>query len=202
MARKVLRPPPAYPGMTVGLFGGTFDPPHAGHRNVSDMALKRLGLDRLWWLVTPGNPLKDRADMTKLKKRLKRVRKFVRHPRVDVTGFEAALPNAYSAETIAFLVNRYPAVRFVWIMGADNLASFHRWHLWREILWTMPVAVFDRPGYRHAAMSAPAVVSFARYRVDESDAAGLWRYRAPAWMLLTLPLSPLSSTQLRDGDGK
>lgn len=197
MKKKNLRPPPAYPGMTIGLLGGTFDPPHDGHMHISEVALKRLGLDRLWWLVTPGNPLKDRADMTKFKKRLKKARKFARHPRIDVTGFEAARGSAYTAQTLAFLVERYPAVRFIWVMGADNLASFHKWHLWREIASTMPIAVVDRPGYRLPALSSPAAHVFSRYRVEESDAAGLYRYRAPAWTMLTLPLSFLSSTELR-----
>jgi len=197
MKKKHLRPPPAYPGMTIGLLGGTFDPPHDGHMHISEVALKRLGLDRLWWLVTPGNPLKDRSDMTKFKTRLKKARKFACHPRIDVTGFEAARGSAYTAQTLAFLVERYPAVRFIWVMGADNLAGFHKWHLWREIMCSMPIAVVDRPGYRFAALSGPAAQTFAHYRVEESDAAGLYRYRPPAWTMLTLPLSFLSSTELR-----
>lgn len=197
-----LLPPPAFPGMTIGLLGGTFDPPHDGHMHISEVALKCLGLDRLWWLVTPGNPLKDRSDMTAFETRLKKARKFARHPRIDVTGFEAARGSAYSAQTLAYLVERYPEVRFIWVMGADNLASFHKWHLWREILCTVPVAVMDRPGYRFAAMSSPAAQAFSRYRVEESDAAGLYRYRAPAWTMLTLPLSSLSSTELRQGRAK
>lgn len=201
MAISKLRPPPAYPGMTIGLFGGTFDPPHEGHLRVAETALKRLGLDRLWWMVTPGNPLKDRADMTKFKTRLEKARTFVRHPRIDVTGFEASLGSAYSAETVAFIVNRYPQTRFIWIMGADNLEGFHRWKQWREILMTLPVAIADRPGYRHRALSNPAATAFAPFRVDESDARGLSRFRPPAWTLLTLRLSDLSSTQLRSKKG-
>lgn len=192
-----LSPPLACPGMRVGLLGGTFDPPHEGHLHISETVLKRLGLDRLWWLVTPGNPLKDRAGVTHFEKRLKAAQDYVHHPRIDVTGFEAQLGNAYSAQTISFLVKRFPETHFVWVMGADNLAAFHHWYMWREILATLPVAVVDRPGYRFAAVAGQAAQAFARYRIDESDAAGLWRYHAPAWSLLTLPLSALSSTQLR-----
>lgn len=194
-----LRPPPAYPGMKIGLFGGTFDPPHDGHLHVAETALKRLGLDQVWWLVTPGNPLKDRAGMSKFKKRLKESRTFARHPKIIVTGLEAGLGSAYSANTISFILNRYPETHFVWVMGADNLENFHHWQQWREIMRSLPVAIADRPGFRHKALSAVAAICFARYRVDEADAAGLWRYRAPAWTLLTLQLSSLSSTELRTG---
>lgn len=197
MVETLLKPPLAFPGMRIGLLGGTFDPPHAGHLHISDIALKRLGLDRLWWLVTPGNPLKTRKDVAAFDKRLKRASGFVQNPRIDVTGFEAARGYRYSADTVSFLAERFPGTHFVWIMGADNLAGFHRWHLWREILWTLPVAIADRPGFRFAALSGQAAHRFARFRVDESDAAGLWRFYPPAWTLLTLPLSAVSSTQLR-----
>lgn len=199
MPDEKLKPPPAFPGMTIGLLGGTFDPPHEGHKHISDIALKRLGLDRLWWLVTPGNPLKTRTDVASFAKRLGQARALARHPRIDVTGFEAARGSTYSAETICFLVNRYPATRFIWVMGADNLVVFHRWGLWAEILCTLPVAVVDRPGYRLPALAGRAASRFASARVDESDSAGLKRFRPPAWTLLTNRLSPLSSTELRSG---
>lgn len=183
--------------MTIGLLGGTFDPPHEGHTHISEIALKRLALDRLWWLVSPGNPLKTRSDMTAFGKRLERARAFARHPRIDVTGFEAERGSAYTAETIAFLVERFPAVRFIWVMGADNLAGFHLWHLWKEILCTLPVAVMDRPGYRLPAVAGRAAQYFSCARVEESDASGLSHLGPPAWTLLTNRLSPLSSTELR-----
>lgn len=192
-----VKTPLAFPGMTIGLLGGTFDPPHDGHRHISEIALRRLGLDRLWWLVTPGNPLKSRSDVTAFVKRLDKARTFARHPRIDVTGFEAERGSSYTAETIAFLVERFPAVRFIWVMGADNLASFHRWHLWKEILCTVPVAVVDRPDYRLPAVAGRAAQYFSFARVEESDASGLSRLSPPAWTLLTNRLSPLSSTELR-----
>ena len=111
--------------MTIGLLGGTFNPPHAGHMHISEVALKRLGLDRLWWLVTPGNPLKTKGDTASFTRRLVQAQKLARHPRIDVTGFEASLGSAYTADMLGFLTRRYPGTRFIWVMGADNLAALH-----------------------------------------------------------------------------
>jgi len=183
--------------MSIGLLGGTFDPPHAGHVQISEMALKRLGLDRLWWLVTPGNPLKTRGDMASFTDRLKAARAVVRNPRIVVTGLEAAAGSTYTADTIAFLNRRYPDTQFVWIMGADNLVEFDRWNRWRDIMQAVPIAVMDRPGYRLAARASRAARRFANAYVEESDALGLKHIAPPAWTFLTVPLSPLSSTKLR-----
>ena len=182
--------------MAVGLLGGTFDPPHTGHLHISEVALKRLALDRLWWLVTPGNPLKTRRDVASFGERLRQAERLARHPRIDVTGFEAA-GNVYTADTIDFLVRRYPATRFIWVMGADNLVTFHRWHRWQDILRTVAVAVVDRPGFRFAARAGRAARCFDRAYADESDASGLKLIAPPVWTLLTAELSPLSSTALR-----
>jgi nicotinate-nucleotide adenylyltransferase len=192
-----LHPPPAFPGMTIGLLGGSFNPPHAGHMHISEVALKRLGLDRLWWLVTPGNPLKTKGDTASFTRRLVQAQKLARHPRIDVTGFEASLGSAYTADMIGFLTRRYPGTRFIWVMGADNLVTFHHWRDWREILGLVPVAVIDRPGYRYAARAGIAAQCFAGAYVDESDANGLYRYQPPAWTFLSAPLSGLSSSGLR-----
>lgn len=199
VSREHLRPPPAYPGMTIGLLGGTFDPPHGGHSHISEMALKRLGLDRLWWLVTPGNPLKTRGDGAAFAKRFAQARAQTRDPRIVVTGFEASLGSAYTAETLRYLTRRYPETRFIWVMGADNLVTFHRWERWRDILQLAPVAVVDRPGYRYAALSGRAARAFTHVFVDESDARGLGRLAPPAWTFITARLSALSSTGLRAG---
>jgi len=132
----------------VGIMGGTFNPPHAGHQLVSSTTLKRLQLDQLWWVVTPGNPLKSNGGLPSLESRMEACRALVSDPRMTVTGFEAELQTPYTAATLAFLRKRYPAVHFVWVMGADNLAGFHRWQHWRDIMETMPIAVVDRPGWR------------------------------------------------------
>jgi len=183
--------------MTIGLLGGTFDPPHGGHMHISEVALKRLGLDALWWLVTPGNPLKTRDDMAAFHERFAQARAQANDPRIEVTGFEASLGSAYTAETLKFLKQRYPETRFIWVMGADNLVNFHRWEHWRHILQLFPVVVVDRPGYRFSALSGPAARAFAGAYVDESDARGIARFALPAWTFLTARLSELSSTQLR-----
>jgi nicotinate-nucleotide adenylyltransferase len=192
-----VRTPLCLPGQRVGVMGGTFNPPHDGHRIAAEAAMKRLLLDQIWWLITPGNPLKSHNGLPPLEGRMNLVRTFARGPRMKITGFERELGTRYTAGTLSFLKLRYPAVRFVWIMGADNLASFHRWQHWRHIAEMMPIAVVDRPGWRHAGLSSPAGEALKRYRLPESEAASLADRKPPAWMLLTIRLSGLSSTALR-----
>ena len=187
------------PGQVVGIMGGSFNPPHDGHRIVAETAVKRLGLDQLWWVVTPGNPLKPNDDLPSLDERMAQCRKFAVGPRMHVTGFEQELGTPYTAATVAFLQHRFPDVRFVWVMGADNLASFDRWQHWREIAATMPIAVVDRPGWRLKALAGPAASVLADRRLTELNARHLARHRPPAWVYLTSRLSPLSSTALRAG---
>lgn len=189
--------PPAPGGLRIGIMGGSFNPPHVGHLTVARTARRRLGLDRLWWLVTPGNPLKSHGELKPLATRLEAVRDLAGRGRMVVTAFEAELGSSYTAETLSYLKARYGGVRFVWVMGADNLATFHHWQNWEEIARMMPFAVVDRPGWRFPALSSPAARTFARYRLPESRAALLPFAKPPAWTFLTTRLSPVSSTELR-----
>jgi nicotinate-nucleotide adenylyltransferase len=188
--------------MRIGLFGGTFDPPHRAHLSASLLALKRLRLDRIWWLVTPGNPLKDTRGLAPLAERLAAARALTRDPRIAITGFEADLGVRYSYDTVLYLVKRCPGVRFVWIMGADNLRSFHRWQKWRGIADLVPMAVIDRLGPSLYSMGATAAQALGRARIPESAAASLADHRPPAWVFVHGLKSPLSSTALRAARGR
>jgi nicotinate-nucleotide adenylyltransferase len=183
--------------MRIGLFGGTFDPPHAAHLAASLLAMKRLRLDRVWWLVTPGNPLKDTRGLEPLAKRMAQARALARHPRVHVTGLEAVINTRYTYDTLEFLRRRCPGVRFVWVMGADNLRSFYRWQNWRGIADLMPMAVIDRMGSSLYAASGRAAQALARHRLPERLATTLANRPPPAWLYLHGLKSPLSSTALR-----
>ena len=189
--------PPHAPGMRIGLFGGTFDPPHLAHLGAALLALKRLKLDRVWWLVTPGNPLKNTSGLAPLPERIAAARALTRHPRIDITGLEAVIKTRYTYDTISWLVTRCPGVRFVWIMGADNLRSFHRWQKWRKIVELVPIVVIDRLGPSLYAAASPAGNALARIRIHEYSAASLPDRKAPVWTFLHGLKSPLSSTALR-----
>ena len=192
-----VRTPRAPRGQRIGVMGGSFNPAHGGHRIVAETAVRRLALDAVWWLVTPGNPLKQQDDLAPLKERLARVHDYARGPRMHVTSFERDLATPYTASTLAFLKQRHPGVHFVWIMGADNLAGFDRWQHWRAIAQTMPFAVVDRPGWRLKALASRAAIALASARLPESDARSLPLRRPPAWTFLTSRLSSVSSTRLR-----
>jgi nicotinate-nucleotide adenylyltransferase len=184
-------------GMRIGLFGGTFDPPHAAHRAACLLAMRRLGLDRVWWLVTPGNPLKDTDGLTPLAQRIAAARALANHPRIDVTDLEADLGTSYTYETIHYLVQRCPGVQFVWIMGADNLRHFHRWQRWRDIAKLVPIAVVDRLGPSLYSAAGVAGNALAWARIPETAAKSLPGRKPPAWLFLHGLKSPLSSTALR-----
>jgi len=184
-------------GRRVGLLGGSFNPAHDGHVRISAIARARLGLDRVWWLVSPQNPLKSGGDLADLARRAAAARALARPGYIEVTTLEAAIGARYTIETVTFLRRRYPDVRFVWLMGADNLAIFHRWRAWRAIARTMPIAVIDRPGTGFPAAASRVARLLARRRLDEADAPALATASPPAWLIIHGPLSPQSSTAIR-----
>ena len=188
-------------GMRIGLLGGSFNPPHVAHRAISLFAIKRLKLDRVWWLVTPGNPLKDQDGLRDLNERTAAARKMASDPRIDVSCLESVIGTRYTVDTISYLRRRASGLRFVWIMGADNLAQFHRWQNWRRIASEVPIAVIDRPPQSFRALAAPAAQALACYRLPENQAGRLADQRAPAWVFLTGMKLNLSSTGLRNPDG-
>ena len=162
-------------GMRIGLFGGTFDPPHGAHRAASLIAMKRLNLDRIWWLVTPGNPLKDSRGLAPPDERIAAARALARHPRIEVTGLEAEIGARYTYDTMRYLLAHCPGVRFVWIMGADNLRTFHRWQKWRDIAAMVPIAVIDRLGpslYATAGLAGQALAPLSPARFAGKAAGG------------------------------
>lgn len=193
--------PVAGEGQAIGLFGGSFNPPHEGHLNLCDLALKRLELDQLWWIVTPGNPLKDTSRLAPLEERIRQCRAMITHPKIRVTAFEAQYRVRYTADTLRLVKKLRPRNEFVWLMGADNLADFHRWQDWREIADMMPIAVIDRPGSTLSYHSAQASIALSQFRIDEDDARLLHRMKAPAWTFLHGPRSSLSSTAIRSVQG-
>lgn len=189
--------PPHAPGLKVGLFGGSFNPAHEGHRAASLLALGRLRLDRVWWLVSPGNPLKDTSNLPALDLRSAVASGCARDPRIVVTDLEARIGARYSYQTVLYLKARCPGVHFVWIMGADNLAHFERWKHWRTIAANMPIAIIDRPGSTLSATHARAALALSRYRYDETDARIFALAKPPAMIFLHGPRSDISSTALR-----
>lgn len=188
--------PTAFRGQRIGLLGGSFDPPHEGHVNITEQALRRFDLDRVWWLVTPGNPLKARGP-SPLAHRVATARALMSDPRVTVTGLEERLGTRVTADTIRALQRRYRGVRFVWLMGSDNLVQFDGWDRWRDIAARVPVGVMARPGSRLAARLSPAAQMMGRWRLPETRARALAVTTPPAWVLINLPMSNLSSTAIR-----
>jgi len=188
--------PYARAGQTIGLLGGSFDPAHEGHAHVTREALKRFGLDRVWWLVSPGNPLKAHGPAP-LEDRLRHARALMRHPRVVVTDIEARLGTRYTAETLRALQMRYPGVRFTWLMGADNLAQFHQWDKWREIMQRVPIGVIARPGDRLSARMSKAAASFADAKLPARASHRLPFATPPAWCFINIPMRDISSSAIR-----
>ena len=191
-----LHPPP---GQRIGLLGGSFNPAHDGHVELTELALAKLGLDVVWWLVTPQNPLKPADGMAPLAERMAGARQAARGLPIVVTDIETQLGTRYTADTLAALCRHFPDARFVWLMGADNLVQVHRWHGWSKIFHTVPVAVFARPAYSLRAESAKAARRFARYRLPSFRGRRLADQRPPAWVLFKRPHNPQSATRLRQG---
>ena len=188
--------PVAKAGQVIGLLGGSFDPPHAGHVHITREALKRFGLDDVWWLVSPGNPLKKNGPAP-LAERMQAARAMMHHPRVTVTDIEAQLGTRYTAQTLVALRRRFPGVRFVWLMGADNLAQFHRWQDWRWIMENVPVGVMARPGDRISARLSKAARVYHNARLPGRASHVLGLGTPPAWCFVNLPMSDTSSSAIR-----
>ncbi len=176
------------------MLGGSFNPAHAGHREISLTALRRLGLDEIWWLVSPQNPLKPASGMARLEERLTAARSVANHQGIRVTGIEGLLGSRYTAETLAMLTARFPRVRFAWLMGADNLVQLTQWKDWQNIFNAVVIAVFDRPSYSSRACAAKAARRFAHCRLAESLARRLMAQTPPAWVFFHSRLNPLSAT--------
>ena len=188
--------PYARAGQAIGLLGGSFDPAHGGHAHITREALKRFGLDRVWWLVSPGNPLKA-SGPAPIEQRMVRARDVMRHPRVEITDIERQLGTRYTAQTLRALQSRYLGVRFVWLMGADNLAQFHHWQDWRWIMENVPVGVLARPGDRISARLSPAAQLYRGYKIAGRHSHVLARSAAPAWCFVNVAMNAQSSTKIR-----
>ncbi|MBT5432281.1 MAG: nicotinate-nucleotide adenylyltransferase [Rhodospirillaceae bacterium] len=187
-------------GRRIGLLGGSFNPAHEGHLFISRLALERLFLDEVWWLVAPQNPLKPLDDMAPFEERLRRTDEFADHPGIIVTGLERDLGTRFTVDTIARLQIRAPQTRFVWLMGADNLATIHHWHRWQEIFESVPVAVFDRAPYSFSCLASRAAVRYRRHRLPASRARALADVAPPVWTFVLGPRHPASATAIRAGD--
>ncbi len=184
-------------GLRIGLLGGSFNPAHSGHLQLSLEALRRLELDRIWWLVSPQNPLKPAAGMAPFAQRLAAARTVARHPRLMVSDIEARLGTRRTADTLAALTRRFPRSRFVWLMGADNLAQVSQWGRWREIFETVPVAVFGRPSYSLHALAGAAARRYRRNRFPEASARALAGLAPPSWVFCRMRLDPISASTIR-----
>ncbi len=181
----------------IGLLGGSFNPAHGGHRHISLQALKRLGLDEVWWLVSPQNPLKSASDMAPLAARTGSARKAAGNARIRVTTLESDLGTRYSVDTARAILRRYPQHEFIWLMGADNLAELHRWRDWRRFARTLPIAVMARPAYIGAARRSPAMGWLRRFRKPANRARHWTEWSAPAIIFLRIPLDNRSATAIR-----
>lgn len=186
----------------IGLLGGSFNPAHDGHRHISLLALRRLALDEIWWLVSPQNPLKPARDMAPLAKRLADARAIAAHPRIRVTDIERRLNTQYTIDTVRALKNRYPDHNFVWLIGADNLLQMPRWKAWQDLFSAIAVAVFARPSYSLKALAGQAAYRFSAYRLPEAQARSLADRIPPAWVFLRIRLHAASATAIRAGAKK
>ena len=183
-------------GRVIGLLGGSFDPPHQGHVNITLAAIKRFALDEVWWLVSPGNPIKEQGPAP-FEKRMAAAQALMQHPRVKVSDFEARVGTRYTSETLAALIKAFPQHRFVWLMGADNLHQFHRWQDWRGIMDTVPVGVLARPRSRISARNSVAARAYRDARLPGHASRLLGQAKAPCWCFVNVPMMGVSSTAIR-----
>jgi nicotinate-nucleotide adenylyltransferase len=181
----------------IGILGGSFNPAHDGHREISLAAMAGLGLDEVWWLVAPQNPLKSSDGMASFADRMAEAKVVARHPRIRVSDLEQRFGTRYTADTLKRLVSRFPDFRFVWLMGADNLAGMSQWKNWQQIFHLVPIAVFDRPTYTYRALAAMAAQRFACFRAREQAARTLVTSLPPAWTFVHQRLNPISATEIR-----
>ncbi|MEO0343710.1 MAG: nicotinate-nucleotide adenylyltransferase [Pseudomonadota bacterium] len=188
--------PLATQGMKIGLLGGSFDPPHEGHLHITKWALRAFGLHAVWWLVSPGNPLKSHGPAP-LERRMEVCRNMVRNPRIIISDLESKIGTRYTAETLENLTALYPDTRFVWLMGADNLRSFHRWDRWDDVMHQVPIGVLARPQEQLQAGTSKAARKYANFRLSQRRAAALPYRKTPCWCLLNGPMVDLSSTEIR-----
>lgn len=199
MAGPRLRAGPALTGgrHRVGLLGGSFNPAHGGHRRISLFARRALGLDAVWWLVSPGNPLKPKAEIAPLHARLGSARAMARRAPIVPTAIERELGTVFTVDTLRALQRRYPDIDFIWLMGSDNLAQLHRWRDWRRLARTMPIAVIARPGYDGSAVASPAAAWLGRYRRSAASLKHRAGWSAPALIHLRFDPDPRSATAIR-----
>jgi len=190
-------PFPLEPGLRIGLLGGSFNPAHEAHLHISQVALRRLELHKILWLVSPQNPLKSTEDMAPFEERFASAKTMADHPNIHVSDVEQRLGTTYTADTLRELTRRHPGVHFVWLMGADNLANFHLWKNWTRIVETVPVAIIARPEFSHNAYHSALARRYGDVRLDPADAALLPQLAAPAWTFIQERLHPLSATKIR-----
>ena len=200
MDRAGQRPDSALSPRLTGLLGGSFNPAHPGHRHISRLAISLLGLDEIWWLVSPGNPLKAETGMAPLSARLASAHAMSRRLPIRATAIEAQLGSRYTVDSLHRLRRRFPKRRFIWLMGADNLATFHHWRRWREIARTVPIAVIIRPGYDKPARTAPVMSWFRRFVRPGAQARNWTNWRPPALVILSTRPDRTSATAIRARD--
>ncbi|MGQ0742445.1 MAG: nicotinate-nucleotide adenylyltransferase [Alphaproteobacteria bacterium] len=193
MKKKIRPPGPARPGLRIGLLGGSFNPAHEGHLHVTRAAFDRLGLDYVWWLVSPKNPLKKRSDLAPLQRRLDYAKRFARDPRIKVSAIERELDTRYTVDTVCALQRHFPQVRFVWLMGSDNLVELPRWRRWQRLFSLIPIAIVPRPATARASLRSLAARRFAKARVPERELPAT----PPAWTVLKVSAMPESATRIR-----
>jgi nicotinate-nucleotide adenylyltransferase len=193
----MLKLPPFGQGQRIGLFGGSFNPAHAGHRMVALYAIKRLKLDWVWWLVSPQNPLKDTKETGEYSARFAHTKRVANHPRFKVTDLEKQIHSRNTAQTLSALKQAMTKAHFVWIMGADSFADLDRWHDWNHIVETLPIAVLARPGYSVRALGGQAAIRYRNHRISNEQSGLLATRKSPAWVFISMPLRSESSTAIR-----